>query len=79
MQSGFFELSTAICIQAASIFWWKFTQTLNVYKNTVRKTMNFTISTPVSAFVSMALFRILQFEAQISKALPTTRRARDSL
>jgi hypothetical protein len=43
------------------------------------KDMHFTISTPVSTFVSMALSRILQFEAQIPKAQSTTRRARDSL
>ena len=47
--------------------------------NTVSKDMHFGISTPVSTFVSMALSRILQFEAQIPKALSTTRRARDSL
>jgi len=41
--------------------------------------MYFTISTPVSTFVSMALSRIHHFEAQIPKALSTTRRARDSL
>jgi len=40
--------------------------------------MYFTISTPVSTFVSMALSRIHHFEAQIPKALSTTR-ARDSL
>ena len=41
--------------------------------------MHFTISKPVSTFVSMALSRILHFEGQILKALSTTRRARDSL
>jgi hypothetical protein len=39
--------------------------------------MHFAISTPVSTFVSMS--RILHFEAQITKALSTTRRACDSL
>jgi hypothetical protein len=39
--------------------------------------MHFTISTPVSTVVSMALSGIFHFEAQIPKALFTTRRARD--
>ena len=43
------------------------------------KDTHFTISTPVSTFVSMSFSRILHFEAQIPKALSTTRRARDSL
>jgi hypothetical protein len=41
--------------------------------------MYFTISMPVPTFVSMALSRILHFEAQIPRALSTTRRACDSL
>ena len=41
--------------------------------------MHFTISTPVSTFLSMALSRIPHFETQIPKALSTIRRARDSL
>jgi len=41
--------------------------------------MYFTISTPVPTFVSLTLSRILHFEAQIPKALSTTRCARDSL
>ena len=41
--------------------------------------MDFTVSTPVFTFVSMALSVILHFEAQTPKALSTTRRARDSL
>jgi len=41
--------------------------------------MHFTISTPLSNFVSVALSRILHFEAQIPKTLSTTRRARDSM
>jgi len=43
------------------------------------KDMHFTISTPVSTLISMALSRILHFEAQIPKALSTTHRAHDSL
>jgi len=43
------------------------------------KDMHFTVSTPVSTFVSVVLSRILHFEAQIPKALSTIRRARDSL
>ena len=43
------------------------------------KDLHFTISTPVATFVSMALSRTLHFEAQIPKAISTTRRARDSL
>jgi len=43
------------------------------------KDMHFTISSPVSPFVLMALSRILQFEAQIPEALSTTRRASVSL
>jgi hypothetical protein len=43
------------------------------------KDIYFTISTPVSTFVSMALSRILHFEAQIPKTLSTTRRTRYSL
>jgi len=43
------------------------------------KDMHFTISTPVSTFVSVALSRILHFEVQIPEALSITRRARDSL
>jgi hypothetical protein len=41
--------------------------------------MHLTISVPVPTFVSMALSRIPHFEAQIPKALSTTRPARDSL
>jgi hypothetical protein len=40
------------------------------------KDMHFTISTPVSTFVLMALTRILHFEAQIPTVLSTTSRAR---
>ena len=40
------------------------------------KDMHFTVSMPVSTLVSMALSRILHFEAQIPKALSTTCRAR---
>jgi len=43
------------------------------------KDMHFTISMPVSTLVSMALSRILHFEALIQEALSTTRRARDSM
>ena len=43
------------------------------------KDMHFTISTPLSTFVSIALSKILLFEAQIPEALSTTRRARDSM
>ena len=43
------------------------------------KDMHFTISSPVSPFVLMALSRILQFEAQIPEALSTTRRASQSV
>jgi hypothetical protein len=42
------------------------------------KDMHYTISTPVSTFVSTALSRILHLEAQLPEALSTTRRARDS-
>jgi hypothetical protein len=42
------------------------------------KDKHFTIFTAVSTFVSMALSIIFHFEAQIPKALSTTRRARDS-
>ena len=77
--SAFIELSTAICIQALTVVWWKVLQTLNVYDILCSKATHFTISTPVSTFVSMALSRILHFEAQIPKAHSTTRRARDNL
>jgi len=43
------------------------------------KDMHLTISTPVSTFISIALSKILRFEAQIPEALSTTRRARDSM
>jgi hypothetical protein len=43
------------------------------------QTLNCKIFTPVPIFVSLALSRTLHFEAQIPKALSTTRRARDSL
>jgi hypothetical protein len=36
MHSAFFELSTDICIQAATIDWRKVMQTLNVYDNIVQ-------------------------------------------
>jgi hypothetical protein len=41
--------------------------------------MHLTFSVAVSTFVSLAFSRILHFEAQIQKALSTTRRARESL
>ena len=36
MHSGFFEPSTAICIQVATNVWWKAMQTLNVWANIVQ-------------------------------------------
>jgi len=43
------------------------------------KATHFTVSTAVSTYASVALSRILHFEAQIPKARSTTRRARGSL